>query len=93
MAECPPYVHRVNATIGLQTSDGYTYTPAVVEFATTSEQVITSVHPIHSRDQSLGISENAAIGKVITIRKQLKDTELKLNLINFQGGGGISVMS
>lgn len=91
-SECPPYVFRVNATQGFNTSDGYQYLPTAVEIHTSVEMVTTEVHSIHFKNQTIATSENVAIKDLWKARKELREANAKLYLLSFHGGGGISYL-
>jgi hypothetical protein len=91
--ECPPFVHRINATERFNTSDLYFYSPSAVEIISRNEILVTDVDSINFRNVSYHLDDNHAIHKVIQLKKQLIAANNRLYAVQLDNRRGISYSS
>jgi hypothetical protein len=89
VAECPPFVFRVNASEPFATAD-YEYSPSAVELTAQSNIVIDEVALIHFRNFTQVINDNHLIKTLIQARRNLTKANEELFAFKFGSGHGMS---
>lgn len=84
---CPPMVFELPAEDGFQTSDGYTYAPAAVEFNAGYAFLTKYIDNIHFVNVTVDFNEREAVERTFELQTKLKTIDKEHYLMHYDGGG------